>query len=577
QCDGDKTNSEVCSNCRRRGVKCTFNAPVRKRGPRPRSRHQTPSTGDSNIHQERLPGTPSEIENIGDTRPMSLASPAVPSISAPSPGHFPPDRHLHPLSSPFVPVPPPPSAADDILQRLLQILPSASGRTPADLSAECIDLYLRHLFPITPLVHEASIRATWTRTFEYGRAPLTPEPYAASPATNGSVSGEGFTDWPYQRDLALLTAICATASSLLPSHLFASGQLVAGHFLKASRDLLRLHQDQDIERPKAASVIVRYLHSISTHALGNTRVSWYIMGEAIRLALEMRLYDEATLAGLDPVEAQLRRSVYWQLHTGDRSAAILNERPFSLHQLTLDAPLSLRQLGDEDVHLLDARKPWNTPAFVQCINAGFNLSTRLFTTAATVLVGLRLLEDFAASPSGAADLVRGQEAAMVDAVLDFRRVLDDVPPWLERPWLAELGDDADSADRQRDALWAQHVNLKLTFHCLRLILLQRAATAGRASLLGFGDNQRLLTMQETDVARDMLACIQAAPFQALQINGEPCVEKIRQAGASLLRISQGGEPHVAERARGDFQVLLNILTRLDSKVSAAMCQDVVME
>jgi hypothetical protein len=300
------------------------------------------------------------------------------------------------------------------------------------------------------------------------------------------------------------------------------------------------------------------------------------MGEAIRLALEMRLYDEASLAGLDPAEAQLRRTVYWQLHTGDRSAAILNERPFSLHHLTLDAPLSLRHLSDEDTHLLDPRKPWNTPAFVQCINAGFNLSTRLFSCAAAVLLGLRQLEDFTLSPSGAADLVRGQEAAMIDAVLDFRRVLDDMPPWLERPWLAELGDDRDSADRQRDALWAQHVNLKLTFHCLRLILLQRAAATGRASLLGFGGDPRLLAMQETDVARDMLACIQAAPFQALQINGEPCVEKIRQAGASLLRISQGGEPHVAERARGDFQVLLNILTRLDSKVSAAMCQDVVM-
>lgn len=503
-------------------------------------------------------------------------------MSTSSPANAPPDRFLHPPPSPFVPTLPPSSAADDILQRLLQVLLAASGQTAGDLTADCIDLYLRHLFPITPLVHEVSLRSTWSRTFAYGRPPHTPDHHGTSPATHvshHSVDGIDVAyhaDWPYQRNLALLTAVCATVSSLLPGDLFPSGHLVAGHFLKASRNILRLHHDQDIERPKADSVIIRYLHSICTHALGNRRVSWYIMGEAIRLALEMRLYDEASLAGCDPVEAQLRRTVYWQLHTGDRSAAILNERPFSLHQLALDAPLSLRHLSDEDTLLLDATKPWNTPAFMQCINAGFNLSTRLFSSAAAVLLGLRLLDEFAASLSGAADLVKGQEAAMVDDVLDFRRVLDDMPSWLERPWLAELSDDAATADRQRDALWAQHVNLKLTFNCLRLVLLQRAASAGRASLLGFGGDARLMAMQETDVARDLLACIQAAPFQALQVNGEPCVEKIRQAGASLLRISQGGDPHVSERARTDFQVLLNILTRLDSKVSAAMCQDVPM-
>lgn len=436
--------------------------------------------------------------------------------------------------------------------------------------AECIDLYLRHLFPITPVIHEASVRATWTRVFRYSQ-PLTPG--------QPSPSGDTFISRPdlsYLRSLTMLTAICATSSALIPPSLFPDGQVAAGLFLKASRDMLHLYEDEDIERPQAASVIIRYFHTICTHAKGNQRVSWHIMGESIRLALEMRLYDESTLAGLDPVEAQLRRAIYWQLHTGDRSAAILNDRPYTLHHLILDTPLTLLHMGPEDTHLLDTSRTHNSLPFVQCLNAGFNLSTRLFSSAAAVLFDLRLLNEFSTKTSGSGDLVRGQGAAIVDSVLDFRRVLDDIPSWLERPWLAELGPDDETATYQRDALWVQHVNLKLTFHCLRLILLQKASETGHAGLLGYGEDPRLVAMQKTDIARDVLACIGGAPFQALQINGEPCVEKIRQVGATLLQLSQGGEQHVAGRAKTDFQQLLDVLTRLDSKVSAAMCRDVAM-
>jgi hypothetical protein len=49
------------------------------------------------------------------------------------------------------------------------------------------------------------------------------------------------------------------------------------------------------------------------------------------------------------------------------------------------------------------------------------------------------------------------------------------------------------------------------------------------------------------------------------------VEKIRLIGASLLAIMHRGETSpLSARARSDFNVLLDFLTRLDSKASDAL-------
>ncbi|KAM0324930.1 hypothetical protein ACHAQA_007896 [Verticillium albo-atrum] len=466
----------------------------------------------------------------------------------------------------------PNSTVEDIWRRLVYEL-RVSGQTPADMTVACIDLYMTHLFPITPLVHEQSIRTTWAQAFNYGESSIL---LAQSPDSPNLHASPNIHSLVAPRALALLTAMCATASSLLPADLLPERELVAGPYLKASRELLSLHHDQDIERPDANSIIIRYFHANSIHAMGNTRLSWFILGESIRLALDMHLYDETTLVGLDPVEAQLRRAVFWQLYAGDRSAAILNDRPLSLLDLNLNAPLSLRYMSAEDTHLLDPIQTWNTTQFAQCLNTGFNLSTRLFSSATDVLLNLRMLQEFSASSSGSAELAQWQTAKTVDSVLHFSSVLDSMPDWLERPSQAGLHAEDDVASYQQSRFWTQHINLKVTFYCLRLIILLRAEDMGFASLLGFSADPRLLAMQKTDIARDMLSCIQSAPFQALQINGEPMVEKVRQVGATLLQISQSLDPHVAPRAKADLQVLLNILTRLDSKASDALCRDVAI-
>lgn len=487
------------------------------------------------------------------------------------------------------------SLCEDVRQRLQQVLAQDDGSTARDAMQECIDLYLRYLYPATPLLDENSIRATAAFAFPStgpllavdsihiavgSSTPVTVPSSIASVASEQACSlsrpGQAVQSWRYARSLSLLCAVCAFACSVVPEHLFSARRPVAGRFLGASRDFLSLCHDYDIEQPEASSIIIRYLHSLCNHAAGNARVSWHGMGEALRLAQEMRLYDEASLAGLDLAEAQLRRAVYWQLYAGDRSAAILNDRPFTFHDLLLDAPATTRQLTPDDMHLRDLGREHNTTEFLQCLNNGFNLSSRLFGTASTLIMDLRMLRDFSErSSSGSADLVKGQSAAVIDSLIAFRYVLDDMPDWLQCPWQLDTHCSSQVAEYHRGCFWIQHVNLKATFHCLRMIIVQIASQLGLTSVLGYSKDPRLVAMEQAEIARDFLECIEKAPFEALQLNGESCVEKIRQVGAVLLRLSHDSDNQpVALRAGADFQVLLNILARLDSKASDSLSQEV---
>lgn len=81
-------------------------------------------------------------------------------------------------------------------------------------------------------------------------------------------------------------------------------------------------------------------------------------------------------------------------------------------------------------------------------------------------------------------------------------------------------------------------------------------------------------MQKTDIAKEIVACIQEAPFEALQVNEDPCVETTSQVGAVVLQAFQGPDLSVVTRAKIDLQILLNILARVDSTASDKLYSDI---
>ncbi|KAL2026895.1 hypothetical protein VTO58DRAFT_102876 [Aureobasidium pullulans] len=82
-----------------------------------------------------------------------------------------------------------------------------------------------------------------------------------------------------------------------------------------------------------------------------------------------------------------------------------------------------------------------------------------------------------------------------------------------------------------------------------------------------------MDLRRSEIARDIVRVVQDAPFEALRINGEPLNEKIRLVGATLLEIaSRATNRQLKERVKADLTILLDILSRLDSKACEALIQ-----
>ncbi|KAG4430426.1 hypothetical protein IFR05_014096 [Cadophora sp. M221] len=418
-----------------------------------------------------------------------------------------------------------------------------------------------------PLVHERSLRRSL--------ALFSPDSEIFFPCHSPNSQGQSSThpssetdDLDLCRQFSLLTAVFAETCFVLPSHILPDGSRLANHFLKASRSCLNLQQDSDVESPISTSIIIRYFHSNSIHAMGKAKVSWFLLGEAIRLAQAMCLHQEYALENMDPVEAQLRRNIFWQLHTGDKSAALLNNRPFILHEFTLRDHISVRHAPPDGYSLLDTTRSHNSEPYESRLMQSFHLCQNLWSLGAKLLLDFQLLQPFCTSTSpNPPPLTELQTSTILDAYVQFLSFTDDMPAWLH-----EIEEPPDVTDAnqvyQRAGFWIQRINLQVTFQSLSLIILQRFLDLNLLSLLGLSSEPMMIALKKTDIAREMLLAIQTAPFEFLQINGESCVEKIRRVGASLLEITQTiKNERIVKRAELELPNLLNILARLDSRAS----------
>ncbi|KAM0244247.1 hypothetical protein ACHAP5_006460 [Fusarium lateritium] len=391
-----------------------------------------------------------------------------------------------------------------------------------------------------------------------------------SPPLMVSFSGAGILElWP-ETTFTLITAVCAEAAFLLPKDLFPEGQSVADIFLNASRTCLNQYLEAELENPNANSITIRYFHSNCLHAAGKPKYSWHIFGEATRLAQVMQLNLETSLEGLQPVEAELRRRAFWIVYMGDKSAAILNNRPITIHKFSFESGITTAYpsgIEDEAPVLSPGNLVTNSEVVrITCIE-GFNANLRLWQNASDLLLELRLIQDRSQQDLGISSLqplISAQEKDQLDALyVRFITCLDDLPPYLQSYTFAALADGSRETTKQ---FLIQCANLQVSIHCLRMVITQKLENLPYyKSEIGHSD------LRKTEIARDMLRVIQEAPFWSLQVNGEPYVEKIRLTGASLLEIiHRNGSSPIAARARSDFAVLLDLLTRLDSKASDAL-------
>ncbi|KAL2803031.1 hypothetical protein BJX63DRAFT_413306 [Aspergillus granulosus] len=397
---------------------------------------------------------------------------------------------------------------------------------------QCTDLFFSYIVPFNMSVHEPTFRRS------LGRALATSPP--ASTLT--------------QVEFTLLTAVCAKVCFFIPSDIFPIGSTLADIFLDASRSCLAEYVELDLQHPSADSITIRYLHSNCLHTNARPIISWHVFGEALRLVQRMRLHDERSYAPLDPIEAEMRRHAFWQVYTGDKSLAVLRSMPITITDYAFENRITAAY------PLVDNNE----------LSIGTNAGIRLWQYAADLILRIRLLQinkplDTPITPT--------DQTALSELYIRFATCLDDLPPHLlpeSPPSSLFLNNNGTGPKRTRSAV--QTADLHITYHCLKMHLTRHLEEIGYFSQ-HVGERNEMLLLRKTEIAGDMARLLQAIPFWSLQVNGEPCAEKIRLVGVSLLTLIQeplSSSSPLVTRARRDFKVLLDILSRLDSKASDAL-------
>jgi len=170
------------------------------------------------------------------------------------------------------------------------------------LIPQCIDLYYEHIYPIMPLLYMPTVRDMMQRQ----RTP---------PEDN------------------LVFALCAlTCLHMSGESIRAKGPdswETAGRFFLDECISVRKSYDF-LEDQSLYAIISSFWLSTSFFEIQQSRKSWMYLREAISGALDLRLDDDSTYAGLSPQEQLCRLRVFWILFVTERSFAILRNKPIAI-------------------------------------------------------------------------------------------------------------------------------------------------------------------------------------------------------------------------------------------------------
>ncbi|KAL2752934.1 hypothetical protein ACRALDRAFT_2030042 [Sodiomyces alcalophilus JCM 7366] len=468
------------------------------------------------------------------------------------------------------------------------------GTSVEHIAQRSIEAYIERHFCIVPVFHVGNLRASVSLLTHPFSSAAVESPAATTTSSSSQYGAPSASTFPWEelRTFTLLTSLCAfqcIMSSVAPQD--CDEAAISRCFLSASRAMLAHFEDRDISYPNSSSLIIRIMQSITFHCIGKTRMSMYLLNTAYSMTLAMRLYNESSLQGLDPIEAQIRRNCFWSLFASDKSASILNNMPSAIQELCLDRPITLAFEGPDEPNLLDGSSHPTVRPFERQLLAGFYMCNQMWAAGSDILIDMRILgRMYTKALPGAADApmhpdhpLDAPSSSVMRSYMAFCGMLDALPPWLRDPDSHTVTDPDDmdgsvsaaATGWQRHGFWVQRANLLVTFHCLRLVILRRAAQLGLCHLLGFTNDESMLSLHRTEIASDMVAAATSVPFEALHTNSEPCVEKLRQAGMDLLEIAHKSSEAIAARARAILADLLDVISKLNSRVSDELGGDLM--
>lgn len=488
--------TSVCSNCRISSLSCTYSTPPQRRGRKPKFPYHVVEADVSPSQRSRHLHKDSDLD-------AATLSP----VTGNNAGNDDIRGGVTTYNSP--------STAGDTPSSFVTAT-TALGELPPESTMECcIDLFMQFVFPITPIVHEPTLRCR-AKAMCYRVAQS-----ATSPVPMASVA-ESVTTIEDVRFYSLLTGLCAFVAYLFPKRIFPGGDEPAAAYLRASQRVLAQHAEEDLSNPTSSSIVIRIIHAGSLHLAGKPDLSWHTLHEAMWLVQQMRLYNETSYDNLNPIEASIRRRAFFHLCSADKSASLLNVRPQILDEFHLGAPITTKFCRDEGPPLLDPGRVENEDQVESLLQEGVKKDSDLWALASDILFDLRLLKTWRTRSHETAQFSEPHKLRLMEAYVQFTMLLDDLSECLASPEMRKTSNKG-STQYQRRQLWSQHANIYVTYHYLRLVLMNRFVTDGMSHLLGLNDDPTMLAWRMTEIVRDLLSVVDSLPSEVLQTSGEPCV------------------------------------------------------
>lgn len=191
------------------------------------------------------------------------------------------------------------------------------------LMSRCVGQYFRYLYPIMPVIHEATFRQKLNSREEL------------SPA-----------------DKCLVVSMCAITvlHASPPSELALEAKKNLGRqFLLQFLDMRRALSPEWVESATLSTIIASYFASVSYFELKKPRTSNFYVREATGMALEQGLHLDSFYLGMDRVSEICHRRTFALLFVTERGASILRDKPILISKL---ASLPTEYFEDEDPSIL---------------------------------------------------------------------------------------------------------------------------------------------------------------------------------------------------------------------------------
>ncbi|KAF9766615.1 hypothetical protein IL306_000954, partial [Fusarium sp. DS 682] len=411
------------------------------------------------------------------------------------------------------------------LDLLAGLLVAAPSDTPASIANHCILLYTQYVFGTVPMCHEAALRATVNRFFfispsdRRDNGDIDNEPLECFAADNERERVEVF------RNLTILTALCAAVTYVLPESLLPKKHLTAPLFLRASRETLKIYEDYDLECPNWTSISIRlFLSSAMQVATGAHGVAFHIMSEAGLIAMRMRLYNEASLQGLDPVEENILRNAFWQLYVCDKTALVMKGRPVAIDEALFETKLTLEPHSQTTVPLFDYQQDSYGAEIQERLIEGFHVIRRLWTMAARVIRAMESSSGGALDPHSDTEAYYQTIAQMTEAYFEVITLTSNHPVWARSPEDSSLdsSQEADHSQYHFRVLQRQRTSYLITLHCIKVFVLSTAIQYNMTEVMGLSTDPLTIAMRHIELAQDFLNVLESVPFLHLQAEGEQC-------------------------------------------------------